>query len=175
MAELLAFGPRELLLLAASLVAVYLLILLARLRRGPGPSSPMEVDATPSRAADNAVRVDVLPEPNLPSDEPGESAFARELAQSALGMELQQLRRETVELRAEVDRLDEEMRQLKTTHNVSPVYSEAMSMANRGELPARIAACCGISIGEAELVVALAQRESGVANDGEAAYRDNEP
>jgi hypothetical protein len=81
------------------------------------------------------------------------------LTKSAISLEVQTLRRETTQLRAEVAQLAEEVRQLKATHNVSPIYSEAMSLAERGELPAGIAARCGISIGEAELVAALARRE----------------
>ena len=101
-----------------------------------------------------------------------DTSFARQLAQSAMGLELQRLQREMVQLRADCQRLNDEVRQLKATHNVSPVYSEAMSLAERGELPAGIAARCGISIGEAELVAALARGEFGATVDGEL---DNRP
>ena len=46
--------------------------------------------------------------------------------------------------------------------SASPFYSEAMQMAMQGQEAADISVLCGISRGEAELVVALA-RNSGEA------------
>jgi hypothetical protein len=87
--------------------------------------------------------------------------FARELAHSSLELEVQHLRREAEKLRAEMTCLAEEVRHLKASRNVSPVYGEAMTLAQQGEPPAGIAAQCGISVGEAELVAALARSEAG--------------
>lgn len=170
MIELSAPGLRELLLLGVVLVAIYLVVLVMRLRRPP----PTEQRIPPHWAA-------------LSATEPGPAAqvvvgpeiqdrdFASRLAQSAANLEVQRLQREVTELRAEVAQLSEEIRQLKATHNVSPVYSEAMSLAERGELPAGIAARCGISIGEAELVAALARREFSGAVDGDMESAHREP
>lgn len=105
----------------------------------------------------------VRPARALADADDSESApdFSRELARSSLELEVQQLRREAVQLRAEMTHLAEEMRNLKAVRNVSPLYGEAMTLAQQGEPPAGIAAQCGISVSEAELVAALARSESG--------------
>jgi hypothetical protein len=87
--------------------------------------------------------------------------FARELAHSSLELEVQHLRREAEKLRTEMTNLAEEVRHLKALRNVSPVYGEAMTLAQQGEQPTGIAVQCGISVGEAELVAALARSEPG--------------
>ena len=87
--------------------------------------------------------------------------FPRELARSSLQLEFQQLRQEVAQLRQETKHLAAEVWNLKTARNVAPIYGEAMTLAQQGEPPAGIAAQCGISVGEAELVAALARREPG--------------
>ena len=170
MIELSAPGLRELLLLGVVLVAAYLVVLLVRLR-GPSPAvkksraqQPQEQPYGPWRSEP----VEVGPE--IPDQD-----FASRLAQSSISLEMQRLQREATQLRAEVAHLSEEVRQLKATHSVSPIYSEAMSLAEHGELPAGIAARCGISIGEAELVAALARREFSGAIDGDLESGRREP
>ena len=158
MPELLSLGMREYLLLAAGLVALYLVLMLVRLRRQtPEPSRETAPSASPPLAQSQRA------EPVTMNLELSDSDFAGQLAKSSANLEIQHLRREVTQLRADMTQLADEVRQLKATHNVSPVYSEAMSLAERGELPAGIAARCGISIGEAELVAALARREFGSA------------
>ncbi len=165
-------GVREYLLLAAGLVAIYLLLLVIRLRR---PSAGKTKSAAPARQWSTPELSPLAVEPTtVLEQEIPDSAFSRQLAQSAMGLELQRLQREMVQLRADFQRLNDEVRQLKATHNVSPVYSEAMSLAERGELPAGIAARCGISIGEAELVAALARGDFGATVDGELDNRQHE-
>jgi hypothetical protein len=66
--------------------------------------------------------------------------------------ELKQVRSELAALRADVERL-------KTARAVSPQYSEAVTLAEKGADAQSIAARCGISVGEAELVLALTQRQ----------------
>lgn len=170
MIELSAPGLRELLLLGVAMVAVYLVVLVLRLRRPPqsvpGVSAPRPPASTipPDRAEPVEVGPEIL-----------DQDFATQLQQSSLALEVQRLQREIVRLRAEFAQLEEEVRQLKAKHNVSPIYSEAMSLAERGELPAGIAARCGISIGEAELVAALARGEFGGAVDGDLEQGQREP
>ena len=80
---------------------------------------------------------------------------------ATLEQDLAQLRREIAGLRSEVQALrDEQRRELTKVHvaqNASPFYSEAMQMAMQGQEAADISVLCGISRGEAELVVALAR------------------
>lgn len=108
----------------------------------------------------------------LPEESDGDSppVFSRELAYSSLDLEVKRLRRDVAELQAEMARMAEEMRRVKATRNVSPIYSEAMILAQQGVVPAGIAAQCGISIGEAELVATLARSGMGAespAKDGD--------
>lgn len=165
-------GLREFLLLLAGLVAIYLLLLVVRLRRPAAgerkSAAPVGEWSAPALSSEAVEPATVL-EQEIP-----DTAFAQQLAQSAMGLELQRLQREMVQLRADFQHLSDEVRQIKATHNVSPVYSEAMSLAERGELPAGIAARCGISIGEAELVAALARGEFGATVDGEIDGRQRE-
>ena len=85
---------------------------------------------------------------------------AKLLQIEALEQDLAQLRREIAGLRSEVQALrDEQRRELtkvQVAQSASPFYSEAMQMAMQGQEAADISVLCGISRGEAELVVALA-------------------
>lgn len=165
-------GVREYLLLSAGLVAIYLLLLVIRLRH---PNSGKRKAAAPvGQWSTPELSPMAVASSAVAEQEVQDTSFARQLAQSAMGLELQRLQREMVQLRADCQRLNDEVRQLKATHNVSPVYSAAMSLAERGELPAGIAARCGISIGEAELVAALARGEFGATVDGELDDRPRE-
>ena len=101
----------------------------------------------------------MVPAPE-PAVDPPAPEFARELARSNVEVELQSLRRECAALRDETARLGEEVSRLRATRNVSPLYNEAMVLAQQGMPPAGIAGHCGISIGEAELVAALARGET---------------
>ncbi|MCF8177415.1 MAG: DUF2802 domain-containing protein [Sulfuritalea sp.] len=98
---------------------------------------------------------------HVPKDAISEPVFAEELERSKLEIEMQRLRREVEQLRAETTHLANEIRYLKTARNVSPLYSEAMTLAQQDVPAAGIADQCGISIGEAELVAALARGEPG--------------
>ncbi len=86
--------------------------------------------------------------------------FAQELARSHVEVDVQQLRRESSMLREELTRLREELAGLKAARNVSPLYGEAMSLAQNGVSADGIAGQCGISLAEAELVAALARGEA---------------
>ncbi len=155
MPELSSLGLRDILLLAAGLVAAYLIVQLLRLTKPAKPSSASAGQLAPEQPPSQRT------EPIAPRVDTSDIDFADHLAISAINLEVQRLRRESADMKAELDQLREDVRQLKATHNVSPIYSEAMTMAQRGELPAGIAARCGISLGEAELVAALANRQFG--------------
>lgn len=98
----------------------------------------------------------------LPGAWPGESAasFGDHLFRSTLETELQQLRSEVAVLR-------EELKLLKAARRVSPQYNEAMMLAQRGADPQGIAEQCGISVGEAELVLALSRNKQEYEDYGE--------
>ena len=69
---------------------------------------------------------------------------------SSVEAELQNLRSDVAELKAALG-------QLTASRRVSPQYNEAMLLAQRGMDAQIIADQCAISIGEAELVVALSR------------------
>lgn len=87
--------------------------------------------------------------------------FPQQLARSTLERRLEaevgHLRQEVQQLRAEVVQWALEVRQLKVANNASPMYAEAVTLAQQGVSTAHIADRCGISFSEAELVVALVQ------------------
>jgi hypothetical protein len=112
-----------------------------------------------------------LPEPE-PLAAPSEAAFPwneppveipGQRRIEALEREVTSLRKEVGSLRAEVLVLREEQRrentQVQVAQNVSPLYSDAMQLAIQGHDAVTIAQHCGISRGEAELVVSLARNQ----------------
>lgn len=70
--------------------------------------------------------------------------------------ELAGVRAELVELHTRLDLLAAEVERLKSARAVSPQYNDALSAAQQGMSAAQIAERCGISVGEAELICALA-------------------
>jgi hypothetical protein len=77
---------------------------------------------------------------------------------------LRGLQTEMVGIRAQLDSLQAglealrgEVELIKAARAVSPQYNDALSLAQKGMRPEDIAETCGISIGEAELVCALAR------------------
>ena len=93
---------------------------------------------------------------------PGKSPepFGDQLFRSTLEAELQHLRSDVAGLR-------EELRLLKAARRVSPQYNEAMMLAQRGIDAQGIAEQCGISVGEAELVLALSRNKQEYEDYGE--------
>jgi len=67
------------------------------------------------------------------------------------------LQQEVHQLRAEVAALREELLDMQASRRVSPQYADAMALARRGFDAHGIADHCGIALGEAELVMALAR------------------
>ncbi len=184
-------GWRDLVLVTALLVGIYLVLTVMRLfqvaarRRPTIPTTPTE----PTFMTDPQERAElygepedlpiappiVSPTPAAPPPKPGkwslfgrpspvpvavpETTFASELNRSHLDGELERLHREGEQLREQVAHLSEEVSRLKAARNVSPLYNEAMSLAQQGMPPEGIAGHCGISLGEAELVAALSKSE----------------
>lgn len=69
---------------------------------------------------------------------------------------LDNMEEEVAQLREQVSRLEAEMEQLKSgPHPVATPYSQAIQMAQQGVDAGELSANCGISRGEAELIVAL--------------------
>ena len=95
----------------------------------------------------------------FPWNEPPAEIIPGQHRIEALEREILQLRKEVGGLRAEVLVLREaqrrDLQQAQVTHNVSPLYSDAMQMAIQGHDAATISQHCGISRAEAELVVSL--------------------
>lgn len=108
------------------------------------------------------------------ASEPAAGEFGQQLTQKTLESEVRQLRDQLAESRAEILRMREEMARLSAAQKVSPLYNEAMGMAIRGVDAAGIAGRCGISIAEAELVVALSRRPDADANGAIDAEQDRE-
>lgn len=93
--------------------------------------------------------------PPLPIDE----APIRGLQTEMLGLQAQ-----LEDLQAGYQVLKGEIEQIKAARAVSPQYNEALALAQKGMRPPDIAEACGISIGEADLVCALARgRREGEA------------
>jgi hypothetical protein len=143
------FGLREGILLLVVLVAAYLVfavLRLLRLRRRPGPAA-----AAPVRSADPRPGAQhfVAPAESAPVPTPA-APFAEQLAWTALEAEVRQLRGEVAALR-------EELAGFKAVRRVSPMYAEALDLARRGFDARGVAEECGISVAEAELVLAMAR------------------
>jgi hypothetical protein len=167
---IMGIGWRDLVLVIAALLGVYLVLSVMRLFQIDGRRRR---SAAVEREAHEAFDDAHMDEPRMgdvggaelanPADTGGGKTppvFASELARSSVEAEVTRLHREAAQLRTELARVAEEVSHLKAQRNVSPLYSEAMSLAQQGMPAAGIAGHCGISVGEAELVAALARNES---------------
>lgn len=105
--------------------------------------------------------------PNATATVTPSSDFSAQLTQKTLENEIRQLREQLAESRKEIQRLSDEVQRVGAAQKVSPLYNEAMAMAVRGVDAAGVAGRCGISIAEAELVVALSKRPDAAENEGE--------
>jgi len=149
---------RDIVLAMAALIGVYLVLSVLRLfqvsgrrRDGSKKETMSGVSGWESQAPESRP---------VPADSAAmmpETKFSEELARSSVDAELDNLRREGAHLREELARLTEEVSRLKAARNVSPLYNEATALAQQGMPAAGIAGHCGISVGEAELVAALAR------------------
>lgn len=155
-------GWREALLALIVLIALYMFLVVWRMRRLQKPSAgPVAPVPAP------------MVEPTAHAEEesgqpPDWHATQTRLAQDAFmrGMEdeLAQLREEVDALRGEVaalrDEMWQEVGQMRASQTISPLYNDAMQMAQLGHDPATIAERCGIARAEAELVVALVKSQN---------------
>lgn len=156
------FGWREAVWLVALLLEIYLIVSLlglARLRRRrarapvisaavgePGLTVPPPVSAAPVAGIDVAVLPVAAPEFGV--------AFEAELSARLVKTELEA---EVRQLKVELAALREELAELKVTRRVSPLYAEAAALAQRGFDARGVAEECGISVAEAELVLAMSR------------------
>lgn len=166
-------GWRELVLAAAAIIGVYLVVSVMRLFRVAAKHPPRDKPKRRrlfSRWEPYSSTQGLPAQPLTEKEEPG---FAAELAKSAVEAELDRLRRESAQQREELARLAEELARLKAARNVSPLYSEAMTLAQQGMPAIGIADHCGISIGEAELVAALAHSGSEFNKNEQGELRDD--
>lgn len=112
------------------------------------------------------VRAEPLVAPSVRAEAPA-GDFSAQLTQKTMESEVRQLREQLAESRNEIQRMREEMQRLSAAQKVSPLYNEAMALAVRGVDAAGVAGRCGISIAEAELVVALSKRPDAIEEERE--------
>lgn len=122
-----AIGWKEALFAAVVILAVYVGFALLRLIR-PRPTAPIVAGT------------------------PGDDALLRGLQTEMAG-----IRAQLDALQGGLDGLQREVEQIKASRAVSPQYNDALALAQKGMRPHDIAEACGISIGEADLVCALAR------------------
>ncbi|MCK6390529.1 MAG: DUF2802 domain-containing protein [Azonexus sp.] len=162
-------GLREGIFVVVGLVAVYMALVLWRMRRLLGrddapPPTPERTDV-PSPRIDTTDDEPVLEDvDDTPAPVPPVAIDATQDRQPAQWSEdLVILREEVDMLRSELAALREDMHQelahLRASQTVSPIYGDAMQMASAGYDAAMIAERCGIARAEAELVVALTKSE----------------
>lgn len=193
-----AVGWRAVVLVVVGLFGVYALIALIRLWRlrrrpaavpelvaptlseappmSPEPPPPPETVESPSVSSAREVPLDAydaeLPWVKAPVVSDEQSRLV------AVEMELLSLRGEVAELRQSLAALADELRQevaaalprAQAAAHVSPLYGDAMQMAQAGHDAESISGHCGIARAEAELVVALVQRQESA----QAAEREND-
>jgi len=178
-------GVREILWLAIALLAVYVAVQLYRVLK-MGAAEPAKPPA-PTKAAGKAgrgARAAAAEQPEAGEGGAASPAFAPAADPTSgdgfqLELETQQLRRDIAQLRAELGEQRKEIADLAArlrTHQeqveagagvkrVSPEYDEALVFARRGLDVDTIAERCGITVAEAALVRALAQRDTGAAGE----------
>lgn len=157
------FGLRDIILVGAALAGIYFVVMLLRLYQvarhkrhaemhlplvDPSVPPPDDEDAEEEEPELYSPPPRVAPAP--PPAAPQPPAFDAELQRTQMESEIRELREEVLALR-------EEIVELKTARRVSPQYADAMALAQRGLTAQDLADRCDISIGEAELVAALAR------------------
>ncbi|GAB2180137.1 hypothetical protein DLREEDagrD3_03600 [Denitratisoma sp. agr-D3] len=186
MIDIYALGLKGGLILAAMIVAAYLLFTWLRLRqikrrkakakalaaarqKAAAPQAPAPAPVAMTEDDDEALDAVIytrprpaVPPPMAPAADPGFATLLgenRERQQPVRSSEVQALRDEVAMLRNALADMQEEMDRLKAAQTVSPLYNEAVGLAQHGIDAEGIAARCGISIAEAQLVAALASRQ----------------
>ncbi len=171
-----AFGLREAVIALIGLVTLYMAIVLWRMRRLRGRKLAKETgiggQVAPVLGADDeydeaegsAVKLSDAARRQAESAwEEAPAGMADHLLRSGLEQEIAMLRDEVDALRGELAALRKDMQQemahLRASQSVSPIYGDAMQLAQAGYDPAAIAERCGIARAEAELVVALTKSQ----------------
>lgn len=175
-----SLGPREIIWIVIAILAVYVVFQLLRVtgrrRSDPAPSDP--VTETAPEPAPPPVDAGAATDDALPLAQRDEVRARAEMV--ALGLEVQQLRRDIAQLRgeqetqrrdgqrisAELAHLQEAVGTLQAGQRISPQYGEAVMLARRGLESEAIAERCGISVAEAALVRSLSH--GGEAGGGDA-------
>lgn len=191
-------GLRDGILLIAGLAAVYLVYMglrLAQLKKrkakaaAKGKQAP-RVTAEPApleeEDEDQAGMVYSRPRPapatlaapptTNPAADPGFAALlgeTRQRQQESQSAEVSALRAEIETLRETLAAMQDEVERLKAANNVSPLYNEAVGLAQHGIDAEGIAARCGISIAEAQLVAALSSQKAADLNADDGFYGDD--
>jgi len=163
-------GWREALLGLIVLLAVYMMVVLQRMRRmrQPEAAASQSLPVEPSVAAAEPVSLEAETAENesltytVARTARVDAAMPEEFVQE-VARELAQMREELDALRGEFAALREEWHQeaahLRASQSVSPLYSDAMQMAMAGYGADVIAGRCGISRAEADLVIALSKQQ----------------
>lgn len=177
--EIAGFALRDIIIAIGALAAVYLLYMtigLLRLRRRKAalaktPPPMVAPTADPAVAPPVGRYQQYLDEEAGEDDDDGRDlVYARPLTSPpppvppsgsapSFGAELErsQLERDVRQLRDEVASLRRELDEMKAASRVSPQYSDAMALVQRGMTAQDVADRCSISLAEAELVCALAR------------------
>ncbi|HZV55270.1 MAG TPA: DUF2802 domain-containing protein [Rhodocyclaceae bacterium] len=178
------FGWRGLMLLAAFAASIYLVVALfglARLRRRQ--ERPVSLEPTSVPADDSSTAMWNPPTLTPLDPMPGETstvtqvgsmfdapqADSRPAQPFAATLAMTGLEAEVRKLRADVTALREELAEMKAARRVSPLYADAAALAQRGFDARGVAEECGISVAEAELVLAMSLEEKnfdGEVDDG---------
>lgn len=180
-------GTREWILAAIAVLAVYLVFQLIRamqVKEGPAATKPLGViKSVPSAGSLNLAKTErtAAPVAAPPADAVRHSPPPAEAATEdfALALEVRQLRRDVSQLREVQDAQRSEIAALRgmldgqaaalaatrAAQSVSPMYSEALALAQRGMSADVIAERCSISVAEAELVQSLAQEPEKGSED----------
>lgn len=179
-------GLRDGILLIAGLAAVYLVFMglrLAQLKKRKAKAAAAKGKQAPRVTAepapleeedeDQAGMVYSRPRPapaplaansaTNPATDPGFAALlgeTRQRQQESQSAEVGALRAEIETLRETLATMQDEVERLKAANNVSPLYNEAVGLAQHGIDAEGIAARCGISIAEAQLVAALSSQKA---------------
>ena len=168
---------REALIAIIAFLVLYVLVVFLRMRRlkrakaAVSIAEPLIAQAAVAAYAAEQTPQAVPEEPAPPAapefawNEPPPEIPGQQMI-DALERHVHQLRGEVGVLRAEVQQMREEVQrefeqaQAQPTHNVSPLYSDAMQMALQGHDAMTISQHCGIARAEAELVVALVRNRA---------------
>lgn len=166
-------GVREGVIVLITLVAIYMVFVLLRMRRLRSQPAAVALPPSPKLPVEEIPTLDEVEPPSMSMAESmpdtnaswaqAPNALAEDVLRQSLEQELAQLRDEVDAIRGELAALREDMRQevahMHSAQAVSPVYGDAMQMAAAGYDPVMIADRCGIARAEAELVVALAKSQ----------------